>query len=99
MPDLDIVPMQQCKSLNNRVYHEGGYTQTDILTPETRCTCKGFKYHKQCKHLKKLWDKVQTGEICTWHEQSSMQVQSKEQEDQMICPSCSGETEWVRVAV
>lgn len=48
------------------------------------CTCKGFEYHKHCKHLTDFLEK-----LCDWHESDS----TDEQKIDGICPVCGGKTE------
>jgi len=47
---------------------------------------KGYEYGT-CKH------------VCQWHEQWSDEAQTEKQREDMVCPRCSAETEWVRVGV
>ncbi len=109
MPDLDIVMMQQCKSLSVTSAKVGEYFLTGIglerLWPA--CTCSAYKFCKHgtthfgrqkvpnwCKHIHQYHDN-----LCAWHEQDGTHAQTDEQRKNMLCPKCGGETEWVRVAV
>lgn len=87
MPDLTIQIMQQCAEDGER--NIGGYKQVGLGTENPSCTCKGFKYRKNCKHIKQA-----LGDICQYHEL----VHGKPKVDG-ICPLCGGKTEYVKVGV
>jgi hypothetical protein len=90
MPDLTLVPMQQCHDLNReKSWNVGGYYQ--YRTGDLVCSCAGYKYHKKCKHITQITP-------CDWHELYGT-PQTPEQRAQNICPDCGGETENVLVGV
>jgi hypothetical protein len=95
MPELMAVPMQQCKQLDSYSSEIRGYQQhwTGPAYDDWMCTCKGYKYHGNCKHVKQAME-----ERCSWHEMYGA-GQSDEQKQHMICPECGGETMWVSVGV
>jgi len=103
MPELDIIPMQYCKSghefqswkvksSNGTKMYEVCYRPYKPDVPFT-CTCIGFRVRKDCKHIKEKWH-----EVCFWSELHFKQ-QTDEQAEQMICPECGGPTIWIRTGV
>lgn len=87
MPDFTFQLMQQCIGKTSDTI--GGYCQTGLGTERPRCTCKGFKYYGDCKHLRQA-----RKDMCPYHEL----IHGKPTEDG-ICPLCGMPTEYVRVAV
>lgn len=110
MPDLTIIPAQQCTSGSVAAAEVDGYELTGLGSERTwpACTCPAYKFKKAgvvnfgghmvpnpCKHIKKYEES-----ICGWHEVYSLEgTQTKEQREHMICPLCGGPTEWVQVGV
>lgn len=97
MADLDIVYMEQCKSLSRTAgANVGGYEQWALWTPYPQCTCKAWQFSKRdkngaktCKHIKKARE-----EKCCWHQQFGISQLKKG-----VCPVCGGETEIIKVGV
>jgi len=111
MSDFTIEMYQMCKSIDGAItVRIGGYTQRGLFQERlwSTCTCPAYKSAKHgktnfggtmrpnpCEHI------IQAGkEVCGWHALYSMDdAQDAEQKKNMICPSCEGDTTWVRVAV
>lgn len=109
MPELDIVTMQMCRSIDGpltiTVPSESGngeYVVSGLFHERSmpHCTCKGFKFskpdkygHKGCKHIRRAEESV-----CGWHAQYG-ERQTEEQRENKRCPRCGGETVWVSVGV
>lgn len=94
MPDFTYETMQQCKDISRISIKIDDYIVSRIQDfMFNHCTCKGFKFRRNCKHLD-----IAQNEICTWHQMTGM-PQDFDEKESMICPMCSGETEYVRVAV
>jgi hypothetical protein len=97
MPDLTIEIMQQCAHLEYEVIPVQGSHGTYSVTFEASertgelvsCTCPGFKFRRDCKHIAEAAKKH-----CTWHE-----LYGEAQEQDGVCPECGGPTRSVRVAV
>lgn len=87
MPDLDIITMQQCASIDEK--RIGGYRQTGLRSRNPKCSCKGFHFRKSCKHLTQALKQV-----CNYHEQIHGRPKVNK-----ICPHCGGPTEYVRVGI
>jgi len=89
MPDLILVPMEICK--NGNTAHIGGYEQCHInsIGGRSRCNCKGFYFHRNCKHLRAARELM-----CGYHEQIDGPP-----EKSGICPKCGAKTVKVRCAV
>lgn len=98
MLDLTIEIMQQCASMDpsrSNGWNIGGYRQTiHPVTYEVECSCKGYQFRHKCKHADEA-DKTR----CHWHQNYSAEVQTEEQEAEMVCPRCGGETMYVKVGV
>lgn len=94
MPDLSIEIMQQCKKIGDapKFFDIGGYHQS-FAVGEVVCSCKGFKYHKKCKHVKQIADD-NYGIDCDYH-----QMFDGPPKVDGVCPKCGGETEYVKVGV
>jgi len=60
---------------------------------ELQCTCKGFQFRKNCKHVKEV-----EKNRCSWHGAYD-ERQNEEQEKNHICPVCGKETITVAVGV
>jgi len=88
MPDFTIEIFQQCVP---KSYDIGGYRQQFDPEYGYTCSCKGYQFHHHCKHVAQI-------EHCGWHGAYD-EPQTPEQEANMKCPRCGGETEYVRVAV
>lgn len=95
MPDFTHEMHQQCAN-STRTGNISGYVQyVDVTGERDHCTCDGFKYHKDCKHLKEL-----RKQVCDWNSFYTMQhSQTPEQEEKQICPACGHGTDFVRIAV
>lgn len=91
MPDLTREIYMSCET--NRHWSmnfwssdmETEYTVTWNNNAGYSCTCKGFKYRSECKHIKKV---IKDNLRCGWHEW----LDSEEQEIKGKCPKCGGET-------
>lgn len=96
MSDFTYTAMQQCKKLRTSTMKVGDYLVTGIFSGNPRCTCPAFKFSKNkpknCKHI----DQAEKESYC-WHQMTG-EPQTEEQKNNMICPVCGGETEWVQVA-
>lgn len=112
MPDLTFQSYQMCESMNGpKTAKVGGYLQLKLFHERmwATCTCPAYKFavhgkinfggrmvSKHCKHIAQAQK-----EVCGWHEAFSFSMKSaqdKKEEDNMVCPSCGGETVWVLVA-
>ncbi len=85
MPDFTIKIMQQCTSGERA--EVGGYYQDEIPTEHPTCTCKGYQYHHNCKHI----TEAKTLR-CQYHELTHG-APSKDG----VCPECGTKTKYVRV--
>jgi hypothetical protein len=109
MPDLMIVSMQMCKSIDGpHTASVHGYTQYNLFSEShyPECTCPAYTYGKRteffdgkwyperCKHIRQA-----AREACGWHEQFHLPVQNAAQKQAHICPRCGGPTVDVQVAV
>lgn len=102
MPDLILVPMQQCEQVEELSAQVGKYTVYLLISidPEAwQCTCPSFGYQKgldkmgYCKHIRE-----HIAQRCTWHELTGVH-QTEEQRNNNICPECGGRTVWRNVGV
>ena len=91
MPDLTIEYTEVCEQLEpyQHHWHVGKYEQVVEHDYELSCTCLGFKYRNDCKHVKEVEQNR-----CTWHGHYD-----EEQKTPGICPRCGGKTVAVGVAV
>lgn len=99
MPDLDIIYVQVCgtNALKEEVQGSKGETYEVFAHQDEsydNCTCMGFQFRRNCKHVRALREK-----LCGWHEQASEERQTPQQEMEGICPKCGGETVVIRFAV
>ena len=92
MPDFTYETHQQCTAakeivVGKYVVHLGNNVEA--------CTCPAFKFGKgkPCKHINQVKEQA-----CFWHSMFGS-LQSEEQNKNMVCPDCGGQTEYVRVAV
>ena len=75
------------------------------LTIELMQQCLGYQYGCSSEKWSSqggCWPFRKTGEckhMCTWHELVGDPIQTTKQRDNLICPKCGGDTEWVRVGV
>ena len=91
MPDLTIEYTEVCEQLEpyRHHWHVGKYEQVVEHDYELSCTCLGFKYRNDCKHVKEV-----AQNRCTWHGHYD-----EKQKTPGICPRCGGKTVAVGVAV
>ena len=96
----DIVTMQECASWEASVEipssSGGDVYHVQMQGPERTpiCECKGFQYREDCKHINMAVEK-----ICGWHQQWGDETQTKQQNEDKVCPKCGGPTIFVRVMV
>lgn len=88
MPDLTYEVMEQCSGDKNTRW-VGGYYQSGIGTEQPKCSCLGFKYHKNCKHIEQVLN-----EMCPYHELTHGKPKTPG-----WCPLCGGPTQKVYVGV
>ena len=72
-------------------HHLSTYTQTVSSDPNepNHCECLGFTYRQSCKHVTQA-----LASLCTWDSNLTIDtVQSPQEEMQMVCPMCGGDTE------
>jgi hypothetical protein len=90
MADLTIEIMQICEKRSRPVLAKiGGYLQTICPGGDADCTCKGFKYRRNCKHIRELEEKT-----CSYFE-----LVDGPPETEGVCPHCGGPLAYVRVGV
>ena len=92
MPDLTIEFYEMCSQLDwhNAQWNVGGYQQSiDPRTGELECTCKGYRFHHKCKHIREV-ELIR----CSWHG-----AYDEAQKEKGICPRCGGPTIVVKVGV
>jgi hypothetical protein len=98
MPDLTQELVQQCSqtALSDNVLSSKGTETYDVNVSGDyeNCTCPGFTYRGRCKHVTALKER-----LCGWSSQHGEEVQTPQQEMEMVCPKCGGETCWVKVGV
>ena len=97
MPDLTIVDMEMCASMDTRAIRQvGSHTVTGLFSEAHApyCSCMAYRYNtdtpKMCKHIRQA-----EREACGWHAQYSGEAQTQPGE----CPRCKGKTITVRVGV
>ena len=89
MPDFTIEIHQQCVAKTHNI---DGYWQSFDPMYGYVCSCKGYQFHKPCKHVEAI-------EHCGWHSVYDEEKQTETQEANKICPRCGGNTEYVKVTV
>lgn len=103
MPEFTIELHQQCSSMEQHNFKEGGYEQSDLFYERRYpiCTCPAYKFGKrvinfggrmypvECKHILRVQETT-----CTWHS-----AFGRSQEKDGVCPECGKETVVVRFAV
>ena len=100
MWDYTIEIHQQCTHYKSN-WNVGGYYQWNFFDERfyPKCDCPAYKYSKSyegektCKHIKEV-----EKQMCTWHSLYG-EAQTEEQKENMICPRCRRQTEYVKVAV
>jgi uncharacterized Zn finger protein len=96
MPMLDLRLAQECAQLRQgyrtKVPGSSGNTYSVYVRGEdSHCTCPGHKFHGKCKHVT-----AARAEMCTWSSTDD-EPQSLQQNVEMRCPRCDGDTELVKV--
>jgi len=89
MSEMTLVSMEMCQ--NGNTAYIGGYRQNHVnsIGGRSRCTCKGFYFHRNCKHLRAARELM-----CGYHEQLDGAPVKRG-----ICPKCGGRTKTVLVGV
>ena len=90
---IEIVTVQMCRDMDGRVVTVKGsgdkeYRVSFSMQQGPHCTCEGFKYRKDCKHIHQV-------SFCDWNQQWSDETL----ETDGVCPRCGGPTIGCRVAV
>lgn len=89
MPDLTIEIHAMCAQLENHYRKIKDYDLEYTGYEGWGCSCPGFKYRHDCKHVKQARE-----EQCTWHG-----AYDEPQEQEGVCPRCGGPTVYVKVGV
>ena len=98
MPMLDLLLAQECATLRRghraQVPGSAGNKYSVFVQGEqSHCTCPGHKFHGKCKHVT-----AARAAMCTWSSTEDV-PQTLQQNVEMICPGCGGDTDLVKVGV
>ena len=100
MPELSIEYVQVCsqEDYSENVPASKGTEVYDVHVTRSgtgdNCTCPGFTFRRNCKHVKAAHEK-----LCNWQENLSDEQQTPQQEMEGICPKCGAETKVIRMGV
>lgn len=102
MPDFTIEWFQACgattktdKFFSARHGKDVEY-QTVVSCDGTldTCTCPGYNFHRHCKHIAELRQR-----LCCWDSRTSDVAQTPQQEMEAVCPKCGADTVQLKEAV
>ena len=103
MPDLTIVTAWTCqtnqywrKTVNGYLVEWRQQAPNATVQYDWACTCKGFQFRRQCKHIEQVRD-----ERCGWNEtlEPTAQPESGGPDNRPLCPECGAEAIPVQVGV
>jgi uncharacterized Zn finger protein len=97
VPLLDLRLAQECAQVRQgyrtKVPGSSGNTYSVYVRgEESHCSCPGHKYHGKCKHVTAARERA-----CTWTSAAAEQ-QSLQDNVNMVCPCCTGDTELAELA-
>lgn len=91
LPDLTLIHVQECCSLDGiQTFQLGSKPyRVTVSADETHdnCECPGKKFHGTCKHVAEARSKC-----CWWSSMYSEEAQTPQQQMEMRCPKCGGDT-------
>lgn len=97
---MGLINVQQCRTSDEVVpilvpsHSEPGVSYTVIIRgddpDDAICECEGFNFRGKCSHQQEALRLK-----CNWTELVGPETQNDRQRQELICPRCSGDTEWV----
>ena len=83
MPDLTTEYYYYCESIDGFRTEIGQYVVRHTRYAGWDCTCKGWKYRKNCKHVAQAKEK-----FCGWHQFTSPEPLDDLSKELGVCPKC-----------